>query len=195
MSYEHIQHNLVKKYCRKFEHCTDKALLTEEIDAAYARANSIEKNRDMQKVGNIDRKKYWVAVAAELRRIRDELNSPVERGESHNISAQANGEPALHTEENTMTDYEKNMKEFSNMLKHMMPQFKPSKNGYEIRLSLLNLAQTQEWQPFMLEANGLKVKTEQDGDEVVTTVEYPTVEDVLETAKKMYDFVRDKDSE
>lgn len=55
-------------YADKFKNVTDKSLLTEEIDAAYARANSIEKNRDMKNKNNLSRKKAWIKIAKELQK-------------------------------------------------------------------------------------------------------------------------------
>lgn len=60
-------------YIRKFENVTDKFLLTEEIDAAYARANSIEKNRDMRNKNNLTRKKMWIKIAQGIQEIRGNI--------------------------------------------------------------------------------------------------------------------------
>lgn len=60
-------------YVDKFKNVTDINLLTEEIDAAYARANSIEKNRDMKNKNNLSRKKAWITIAKELQKIRDDF--------------------------------------------------------------------------------------------------------------------------
>lgn len=61
------------RYIEMFDGETDKATLTEEIDAAYARANSIEANRDMTKGGNLSRKKAWIQVAQALQEKRKAL--------------------------------------------------------------------------------------------------------------------------
>jgi hypothetical protein len=58
------------RYVQKFLNCDDKAQLTEEIDAAYARANSIERNRDMRNSNWIDKKKAWIRIAQGLQEIR-----------------------------------------------------------------------------------------------------------------------------
>lgn len=58
-------------YIEKIKGINDEFLLTEEIDAAYARANSIERNRDMKNKNNIARKKSWIKIAKEIQKMRD----------------------------------------------------------------------------------------------------------------------------
>lgn len=65
--------NFADNYVDKFKNVTDRIFLTEEIDAAYARANSIEKNRDMKNSHNLSRKKAWIKIAKKLQEIRDGL--------------------------------------------------------------------------------------------------------------------------
>lgn len=63
----------VSRYIKHFLNCKDKAELTEEIDAAYARANSIEKNRNMTNPNWLTKKKSWIKIAKGLQEIRKNL--------------------------------------------------------------------------------------------------------------------------
>ena len=91
-----------------------------------------------------------------------------------------------------MTDITKQFEQMADMMKSMMPQVKPNKNGYEIRTKVLEFAQGQVWQDYHAKFAGYEMAVTKDGDNVVTKVEMPTVpgaEAVLETAQKFYDFV------
>lgn len=65
--------NWIENFVKNFENYTDRDAVTEEIDAAYARANSIESNRDMRKPHWIRRKRAWIVVAKKLTDIRNNL--------------------------------------------------------------------------------------------------------------------------
>lgn len=72
---KHYSDSLIysEKYIEKFKNTTDRNRLTEEIDSAYARANSIEMNCDMNNKNNLTRKRMWIKIATELRKIRDNI--------------------------------------------------------------------------------------------------------------------------
>ena len=70
----------------------------------------------------------------------------------------------------------------------------PAKNGYEIRADILGLANAFVLEEYKAKFMGWEVSQEKDSrtGQVVTTVampEFPGLEQVLETAQKMYDFV------
>ena len=91
-----------------------------------------------------------------------------------------------------MTDMTKQFEQMAEVMKSMMPQVKPNKNGYEIRTKVLEFAQGQVWQDYHAKFAGYEMAVTKEGNEVVTKVEMPTVpgaDAVLETAQKFYDFV------
>ena len=80
----------------------------------------------------------------------------------------------------------------ADMMKSMMPQVKPNKNGYEIRTKVLEFAQGQVWQDYHAKFAGYEMAVTKDGEEVVTKVELPQVpgaDAVLDAANKFYAFV------
>lgn len=84
------------------------------------------------------------------------------------------------------------MEQMATMWKSMMPTVKTSKNGYEIRTKVLEMAQSQMWQDFHAKYGLWETTIKREGDEVVTSVtvpEVPGVDKVLEAAEKMYAFV------
>ena len=86
----------------------------------------------------------------------------------------------------------KQFEQMAEVMKSMMPQVKPNKNGYEIRTKVLEMAQTQAWQDYHAKFAGYETSVTKEGDEVVTKVEMPTVpgaDAVLEAAEKFYAFV------
>ena len=91
-----------------------------------------------------------------------------------------------------MTDMTKQFEQMAEVMKSMMPQVKPNKNGYEIRTKVLEFAQNQAWQDYHAKLGAFETSVTKEGNEVVTKVELPTVpgaDKVLETAQKFYDFV------
>jgi hypothetical protein len=91
-----------------------------------------------------------------------------------------------------MSDMTKQFEQFAEMFKAAMPQVKPNKNGYEIRTKVLDMAQNQTWNDYHAKFAGYELSIAKDGNELVTTVEMPSVpgaDAVLETAQKFYDFV------
>lgn len=77
-----------------------------------------------------------------------------------------------------------------------LPDFKinQSKNGYEIRSDILNMAKDLVQAEYQAKFLGweLSQKRDEKTGQLVTTVnapEFPGLEKVLETAQKMYDFV------
>lgn len=91
-----------------------------------------------------------------------------------------------------MNDMTKQFEQMADVMKNMMPQVKPNKNGYEIRTKVLEFAQNQVWQDFHAKWGQFESSVKKDGDEVVTEVKMPEVpgaDAVLEAANKFYDFV------
>lgn len=91
-----------------------------------------------------------------------------------------------------MNDMTKQMEQFTEMFKAVMPSVKANKNGYEIRTKVLEFAQNQVWQDFHAKWGAFETSTTKEGDEVVTKVAMPDVpgaDKVVETAEKFYAFV------
>jgi len=91
-----------------------------------------------------------------------------------------------------MNDMTKNFEQFADMMKSAMPQVKPNKNGYEIRTKVLEMAQSQAWQDYYAKFGAFETSVRKEHDEIVTTVEMPTVpgaDKVLEAADMFYNFV------
>lgn len=86
----------------------------------------------------------------------------------------------------------KQFEQFADMMKAAMPQVKPSKNGYEIRTKVLDIASNAVWQDYYAKWGQFESSVKKEGDEFVTTVampEVPGADKVLEAAEKFYDFV------
>ena len=86
----------------------------------------------------------------------------------------------------------KQFEQFADMMKSAMPQVKPNKNGYEIRTKVLEMAQNQAWQDYYAKFGAFETSVRKEHDEIVTTVEMPTVpgaDKVLEAADMFYNFV------
>ena len=91
-----------------------------------------------------------------------------------------------------MTDITKQFEQMADMMKSMMPQVKPNKNGYEIRTKVLEFAQGQVWQDYHAKFAGYEMAVTKDGNEVVTKVEVPQVpgaDAVLDAANMFIEFV------
>ena len=89
----------------------------------------------------------------------------------------------------------KTPQEWSDAFKSLAPQIHFNKNGYEILTQLLDMAKDQVWNEYEHKFGEWSAKVERDGDEVVTKVKMPTVpgiEQVLEHADKLYEFVNQK---
>ena len=87
---------------------------------------------------------------------------------------------------------EKFAQEMSKMMPAQMPKMKFNKTGYEIRANMLEMAQNQMWQDYHAKFGAWEATVKKEGDEMVTTVEFPespSTEMILETANKFYDFV------
>ena len=75
-----------------------------------------------------------------------------------------------------------------------MPEFRATKNGYEIRTEILDMAKDLVGQEFQYKWAGWEMSTKRDdktGQMVgaVNVPEFPGLEKILETAEKMYAFV------
>lgn len=75
-----------------------------------------------------------------------------------------------------------------------LPEVKFKKNGYEIRTDILEMAKSLVTEEYYAKFNGWELTSTRDEKtgQIVNTVNmpaYPGLEMVLETAKKMYDFV------
>jgi hypothetical protein len=74
------------------------------------------------------------------------------------------------------------------------PEVKFNKNGYEIRTEILSMAKDMVTNEFHAKWQGWEVTAERDSKtgQIVTKVDmpqFPGLEQVLDTAQKMYDFV------
>jgi hypothetical protein len=82
----------------------------------------------------------------------------------------------------------------SNFETPKLPEVKFSKNGYEIRADILQMAKDYVGQDFHYKYVGWETSIEKDPKtgKVITSVsmpEFPGLDKVLETAEKMYEFV------
>ena len=95
----------------------------------------------------------------------------------------------------TYKDMLKSPQEWAEALKSLTPQVTVNKNGYEIRTELLGMAKDIVWHDYSAKWGQFEVSSSKDGNSVTTKVELPTVpgvEQVLEVADKLYDFVNQK---
>lgn len=86
----------------------------------------------------------------------------------------------------------KTPQEFADAAKALIPTVNMSKNGYEIRTQVLEMAKDHVWLDYHSQYGAAQVAMEKQGDEIVTSVtlpEIPGTEHVLEAAEKFYDFV------
>ena len=86
----------------------------------------------------------------------------------------------------------KTPQEFADAAKALIPTVNVNKNGYEIRTQVLKMAKDHVWTDYHSKFGETVMKIEKQGNEVVTSVEYPTVpgtENILEAAEKFYAFV------
>lgn len=79
------------------------------------------------------------------------------------------------------------------------PEFRTTKNGYEIRADVLEMAKQLVTEEYHAKYMGWEVSRERDPKtgQIVTKVaapEFPGLDKVLEAAQKMYDFVNNKKS-
>lgn len=77
------------------------------------------------------------------------------------------------------------------------PEIKFTKNGYEIRTSILEMAKDLVQSEYSMKFHGWEMSAERDAktNQIVTKVgmpEFPGLDKVLETAEKMYGFVNKK---
>ena len=89
----------------------------------------------------------------------------------------------------------KQTQEVAEMFKAAMPKITTNKNGYEIRTKVLEMAKhftefeySSKWMGFEVSA-----KRDEKTGQVINKVdmpEIPSVEDVLETAEKFYNFIQ-----
>jgi hypothetical protein len=82
----------------------------------------------------------------------------------------------------------------SNFETPKLPEVKFNKNGYEIRTDILAMAKDMVQQDFQVKFAGWEMTAERDEKtgHIVSKVnmpEFPGLENVLETAGKMYEFV------
>jgi hypothetical protein len=83
---------------------------------------------------------------------------------------------------------------FTQLPEMKLPEVKFNKNGYEIRTEILGMAKSMAEFEYSCKFQGWEQSVQRDEKtgQVVTTVGMPTVpglDQVLETAQKMYDFV------
>ena len=92
----------------------------------------------------------------------------------------------------TQEVFTKSFQDMTEKAKQFVPQVSFNKNGYEIRAQMLEMAQNQLWQDYHAKWGAFETKVTKKGDEVITSVELPSVpgvDQVLEAARKFYDFV------
>jgi hypothetical protein len=75
-----------------------------------------------------------------------------------------------------------------------MPEFRVSKNGYEIRSDILAMAKDMVQNEYNMKFHGWEMSAERDPktNQIVSSVtmpEFPGLDKILETAEKMYGFV------
>lgn len=80
-----------------------------------------------------------------------------------------------------------------------LPSFKATKSGYEIRAEILKQAQDLMAQEYSYKYNGWEMtgKRDEKTGQFVTTVDmpaFPGLDTVLQTAERMYDFVKKNDN-
>lgn len=88
------------------------------------------------------------------------------------------------------------MEQWAAAMKNMMPTVKTTKSGYEIRATVLDMAREVIWQDYYARWGQFETSVSKEHNEVVTRVDMPKVpgvEQVLETARKFYEFVDKKD--
>lgn len=83
---------------------------------------------------------------------------------------------------------------FTQLPEMKLPEVKFNKNGYEIRTEILGMAKSMAEFEYSCKFQGWEQTVERDEKtgQVITKVGMPTVpglEQILETAQKMYDFV------
>jgi hypothetical protein len=89
-------------------------------------------------------------------------------------------------------DITKQITDAAEKMKQFVPQINVSKNGYEIRAQMLEMAQSQLWNDYHARWGAFETSITKDGKEVITKVEMPSVpgvEQVLDAAEKFYAFV------
>lgn len=73
-----------------------------------------------------------------------------------------------------------------------MPEFRVSKNGYEIRSDVLAMAKDVVMQDYQVKFAGWQLSADKVNGQIVSTVsmpEFPGLDKILEAAEKMYGFV------
>lgn len=81
-----------------------------------------------------------------------------------------------------------------------LPEVKFNKNGYEIRTDILHMAKDLVQSEYSMKVHGweLSAKRDEKTGQLVNTVAmpvFPGLDKVLETAQKMYEFVKKNDPE
>jgi hypothetical protein len=91
----------------------------------------------------------------------------------------------------------KQTQEIADMFKSAMPKITTTKNGYEIRTKVLEMAKDNVWSDYHAKWGQFEqsVKRDEKTGEIVTEMKFPEVpgaEAVLEAADKFYEFVNGK---
>lgn len=88
--------------------------------------------------------------------------------------------------------------QMSAMMSNMMPRVTASKNGYEIRTKVLDLAVMQAWQDYNAKWGQFETSVAKEDDEIITKVttgdapSIPNADFVLEIAEKFYGFINQR---
>lgn len=90
------------------------------------------------------------------------------------------------------SEWPTNPAEFIKYMQEHMPKVDRTQNGYEIRTKLLELAQTQAFQPVMAKFGAYQFESKWEADEAIMSFSFPDADEVLEIAEKFNDFVSGK---
>lgn len=94
-------------------------------------------------------------------------------------------------------DMNENFSQFAELFKTFVPTVNPSRNGFEIRTQVLETAKSFAEFEYSMKIHNLELSSRKDSEtgEIVGTVnwpEVPGVEQVLENARRFYEFVENR---
>jgi hypothetical protein len=88
-----------------------------------------------------------------------------------------------------MNDYKKQMEDFVAASIAALPKVTPTPTGYELRMRMLELAQTQAFEPINMKMGKYSAETNWEADEIVAKFTYPGADEVMKIAEQFNDFV------
>lgn len=89
-------------------------------------------------------------------------------------------------------DFTSTFTDAADKMKQFFPQVHLNKNGYEIRMHMLEMAQNQLWNDYHAKWGAFETTISKEDNELVAKVEMPVppgLDQVLEAAEKFYAFV------